>query len=56
MKRLLGELYAIREVINIHEAKGRKKTERKQTVLTRSSELQDRLMLILGPVRERERV
>ena len=56
MKRLLNELDAIREVINIYPSKGRKKTEHKQTVLTRTSELQDRLMLILGLARDGERV
>lgn len=47
MKRLLNELDAIREVINIYPAKGRKKTERVQTTLTKTTELQDNLMSIL---------
>jgi len=48
MKRLLRELDSIREVINIFPAKGRKKVERTQTVLTRTSEVQEQLMWVLG--------
>ncbi len=47
MKRILSELDAIREVINIYPRKGRQKTERKQTVLTKMSEVQQQLMSIL---------
>ena len=48
MKRLLGELDAIREVVNIYPRSGNQKVERKQTVLTKTSELQEQLMAILG--------
>jgi transposase len=47
MKRLLVELSGIREVINIYPSKGGKK-ERQQTVLSRPSKVQDRLISILG--------
>jgi transposase len=47
MKRLLSELGAIREVVNIYPRKGRQKTERKQAVLTKISEVQQQLMSIL---------
>ena len=47
MKRLLSELDAIREVINIYPKKRRQKTERKQAVLTKTSEVQQQLMSIL---------
>ena len=47
MKRLVLELSGIREVINIYPGK-RGKAERQQTVLSRCSELQSRLMSILG--------
>lgn len=48
MKRLLSELDTIREVINIYPPKGRQKLERRQTVLTRTTELQQKLMAVLG--------
>jgi len=48
MKRLLSELDNMRQVVNIYPAKGRQKTERRQAVLSRTSELQDKLIDILG--------
>lgn len=48
MKRLLIELDSIREVINIYPAKGRQKAERRQTVLTKTSDVQEQLLSILG--------
>jgi hypothetical protein len=47
MKRVLSELDAIREVVNIYPCKRRQKTERKQAVLTQISEVQDQLISIL---------
>lgn len=47
MKRVLSELDAIREVVNIYPRKRRQRTERKQTVLTKISEVQQQLMSIL---------
>lgn len=47
MNRVLSELDAIREVINIYPRKGRQKKDRKQAVLTKLSEVQERLMSIL---------
>jgi transposase len=44
MKRLLGELESIREVINMFPRKRGQKAARRQTVLTKTSEVQDRLM------------
>lgn len=52
LKRLLAELDAIREVVNIYPRTRGKKTERKQTVLTKILELQQRLMSILGIEKE----
>jgi transposase len=46
-KRVLSELDAIREVVNIYPRKRRQKTERKQAVLTKISEVQQQLMSIL---------
>jgi len=48
MNRLLSELGAIREVINIYPPKRGQKAERKQTVLSRTSDLQQQLLSILG--------
>lgn len=48
MKRMLSELDAIREVVNIYPGKGRQKGERRQTVLTKTSELQQQLISTLG--------
>ena len=53
MKRLLAELDAIREVVNIYPRKRGGKTERKQTVLTKTSELQQRLVSVLGIEKEK---
>ena len=47
MKRFLSELDAVREVINIYPRKRRQKTERRQSVLTKISELQQQLMTVL---------
>lgn len=47
MKRLLSELDNMREVVNIYPRKRRQKTERKQAVLSRTSELQDKLIAAL---------
>ena len=48
MKRLLSELGNMRLVVNIYQKKGRQKTERKQAVLSRTSELQEKLISVLG--------
>ena len=55
MKRLLGELEAIREVINVYPRKRGQRTARQQTILTKTSELQDRLLSILGLTKPKER-
>ena len=47
MKRFLTELDGIREVINIYPRKRRQKSDRKQSVLTKVSDLQQQLMAIL---------
>ena len=47
MKRVLTELDAIREVVNIYPRKRRQKTERKQAVLSKLSDVQQQLMSIL---------
>jgi len=47
MKRLLKELDKIREVVNINTQKGRKKGELKQSVLSKTSEVQDTLISVL---------
>jgi len=48
MKRLLTELHGIREVVNVFPLKGRQKIKRQQTVYTKTSEVQQKLMSILG--------
>jgi transposase len=48
MKRLLSELDNMRQVINIFPKKRRQKAERRQAVLSRTSELQDKLIDTLG--------
>jgi transposase len=48
MPRFLAELDTIREVINVYPKKRGKKAARQQTVLTKTSELQDRILTILG--------
>jgi transposase len=47
MKRLLKELGKIREVVNIYPQKNRKKVEAKQSVLSKTSEVQDTLISAL---------
>jgi transposase len=47
MKRVLKELDAIREVVTIYPRKRQQKTERKQTVLSKISDVQQQLMSIL---------
>lgn len=47
MPRFLTELDTIREVINVYPKKRGKKAARQQTVLTKTSELQDRILAIL---------
>jgi len=47
MKRLLAELDAIREAVNIYPRKRGRKTAATQTVLTKTSELQHNLISIL---------
>jgi transposase len=48
MSRLLSELGGIREVINIYSPPRGQKAERKQAVLSKTSELQQQLLRILG--------
>ncbi|MBI4594922.1 MAG: IS1634 family transposase, partial [Candidatus Tectomicrobia bacterium] len=52
MKRMLSELDAIREVVNIYPRKPRQKKNPIQTVLTKTSELQERLIEILDLKKE----
>ncbi len=47
LPRVLSELDGIREVVNIFPRKRRRKTERRHTVLTKTSELQQRLLSAL---------
>jgi transposase len=48
MKRLLRELQEIREVINVYPRKRGQHAARQQTVLSKTTELQDRLLSILA--------
>lgn len=48
LKRLLSELHDIREIVNIYPARGKQRSERRQTVLSKRNELQERLLSILG--------
>jgi transposase len=48
LKRMLSELNSISEVVTIYPRKRRQKSGRKQTTLTRTSELQQKLLSILG--------
>jgi transposase len=48
MKRMISELNDIREVVNFYPRKRRQKAERKQTILTKTSELQHKLISTLG--------
>ena len=54
MKRVLSELDNIRQVINIYPKKRRQKIERKQAVLSKTSELQEKLIAVLGLKEEQE--
>ena len=54
MKRLLSELDTMRQVINIFPKKRRQKTQRRQVVLSRTSELQDKLIDVLGLKEEQD--
>ena len=56
MKRLLRELQEIREVINVYPRKRSQRAARQQTVLSKTNELQDRLLSILALHRPEERV
>ena len=47
-RRLLSELDGIREVVNLYPKKGKTKHQPQQTVLTRLSPRQQRLIGILG--------
>lgn len=47
MKRMLSELKGIREVVNVFPKKRGQKMERRQTVLTKTSELQQKLISAL---------
>jgi transposase len=48
MKRLLRELEAIREVVNVYPRKRGQRTPSQQTVLTRTNDLQARLLSVLA--------
>ena len=48
LERLLNELDDLREVINIYPRQRGQKTDPHQTVLTKMTELQQRLVTILG--------
>jgi transposase len=48
MKRMLSELIDIRQVVNVFPAKRKGQKERRQTVLSKTSELQQRLLELLG--------
>jgi len=52
LKRVLCELNAICEVVTIYPRKRRAKSERKQTTLTKTSEVQQQLLSILGLKKE----
>ena len=52
LKRVLCELNAICEVVTIYPRKRRAKTQRKQTTLTKTSEVQQQLLSILGLKKE----
>ncbi len=52
MPRFLSELDTIREVITVYPKKRGGKTTTRQTVLTKTSELQDRILEILGLSKE----
>jgi transposase len=48
LKRLLGELQDIHEIVNIYPARGKQKEGRRQTVLSKRNEVQERLLALLG--------
>ena len=48
MTRFLSELNAVREVVNIYPKKRGQKRARQQSVLTKTSELQEQILKILG--------
>lgn len=48
MKRLLSELDDIREVVNIYPKKRKQKAERRQAVFSRTNEIQEKLISVLG--------
>lgn len=56
MKRLLRELESIREVVNVYPRKRGQRTPCQQTVLTRTNDLQDRLLSLLALHRPEERI
>jgi transposase len=56
MKRLLRELQQIREVINVYPLKRGQRAARQQTVLSKTNELQDRLLSTLVLHRPEEHV
>jgi len=56
MKRLLRELEEIRDVINVYPKKRGQREPLQQTVLSKTSELQDRLLSILAISRPEQRV
>jgi transposase len=56
MNRLLSELDDIREVVNIYSKKHGQKIARRQSVLSRTSELQDKLIAILDLKEEANKV
>ena len=56
MKRVFKELDGIREVVNIYARKRRQKTEQKQSVLSKTSEVQQQLMSTLLINREENTV
>jgi hypothetical protein len=53
LRRLLSQLEDIREVINLYPKRRKAAKMRQQTVLTRMSKVQKRLVEILGLERER---
>ena len=53
LRRLLSELDGVKEVINLYPKKGKTKHQPQQTVLTRLSRRQQRLVEILGLEREK---
>jgi transposase len=54
LRQLLSELDGIREVINLYPKKGKTQDQPQQTVLTRASSRQQRLIEILGLEREKQ--